>query len=467
MWSDAVEFSGTTVNLSIRVPVAPSAPTPGEVSASTIAVVCPAVPEADYYEIQLASDAEFSQNVLTVETPNGEYTFTGLNPNTKYFVRCRGANAGGAGAWSPVVEMGTKPATPSIKQTSVTTTSWNLTCEAAGGADGYVIELATTANFATIAHTANQQSANFTGLSATSAYYGRCKASNSAGSSDYSAYISIPALPASPTLSTTALSSTAWSVSASTVAGATSYIIDRATSSAFTSVTTVNAQTAAWTGLTASQAYYARARAENSRGSSPYSTTLSIPALPATPGVPTATNVTTTGFTATCPDIAGAKTYVRYSTSSTMSNASAWATSPMTFSGLASNSTYYIQCEATNGRGTSVGSSASVTTLVVAITATPGFKYYGTSTQLVCTDNNSDAYVVLAASGSKPEGAECGWEYQLRGYWDPNGYVNVAPGAMTHPLYCEFQARARWFIGTNFGPWSQLWGRYAPEPGCV
>jgi hypothetical protein len=158
---------------------------------------------------------------------------------------------------------------------------------------------------------------------------------------------------------------------------------------------------------------------------------------------------------------------VRYSTSATMTNASAWTASPATFTGLNSNTTYYVQCLGTNTRGNSAnGSTVAATTVAVVITSTPGLTYYGTNSNLVCTDNNNEPYMVLAANGAKPVGADCHLEIQYNGWWDPNGLVFDALGSITHPLYCVFQVRARWFIGTNFGPWSQTWGRSYPEPGC-
>ncbi|PZM90185.1 MAG: hypothetical protein DIU79_14470, partial [Actinobacteria bacterium] len=53
------------------------------------------------YDVQRATNSAFSSNVVTVQDNASPYTFTGLVPNTQYWVRVRARNAQGAGDWSP------------------------------------------------------------------------------------------------------------------------------------------------------------------------------------------------------------------------------------------------------------------------------------------------------------------------------------------------------------------------------
>jgi len=46
-----------------------------------------------------------------------------------------------------------------------------------------------------------------------------------------------------------------------------------------------------------------------------------------------------------------------------MTGATAWGASPQSYTGLSASTTYYAQCQGTNARGSTTGSTASATTL--------------------------------------------------------------------------------------------------------
>jgi hypothetical protein len=244
------------------------------------------------FNVERATTNDFAAPIpVATNTTATSHSVTGLSELTTYYFRVQACYQGVCTDWvsgslattTDVVA----PAQATLTQTGVGATTWNVSCAAVTDATSYTIQRATNAAFTAGLTTVNSQTAAWTGLTSSQAYYARCRATNIAGDGPWSPAISIPALPAAPTLTTSTVSGTAWSVAASNVTGAASYTIQRASTSSFTTTTTVNAQTAAWTGLSSTSTYYARARAVNARGNSDWSPTLSIPALPAAPGAPT------------------------------------------------------------------------------------------------------------------------------------------------------------------------------------
>lgn len=80
------------------------------------------------WQAQIATDAAFTQNVVTVNS-SGTTTFSGLDPARTYYVRSRGNNAYWNGAWSTTMSATTLPATapgidvvPSLSGTAATVT---------------------------------------------------------------------------------------------------------------------------------------------------------------------------------------------------------------------------------------------------------------------------------------------------------------------------------------------------------
>jgi subtilisin family serine protease len=191
------------------------------------------------------------------------------------------------GGSTPTVPAAPTLSSPTNGATNVSvppTLSWS----ASSGATSYAVQVATSSSFTTIVYSASgltTTSTSATGLSASTIYYWRVNATNSAGTSDWSSVYSFTtasssgSAPAAPTLSspsngaTNVSTSPTLSWSAST--GATSYRLQVSTSSTFSTLTkdvsgiTLTSQQV--TGLSRNSRYYWRVNATNAYGTSDWS----------------------------------------------------------------------------------------------------------------------------------------------------------------------------------------------------
>lgn len=202
---------------------------------------------------------------------------------------CGGGGGGGGGtAPAPNPTPGVAPATPTnVQAVAISPSSVTVTWALVSGATGYTVEYAispATAFFTAGTVGANVATFTATGLTASTVYIYRVKATNTNGSSLPSVEVSAttqPApitVPSAPTsLTATVASSSAIDLSWSNVANEDGYKIERSTTagSGFAQIATVgtNVVTYSATGLTASTAYYFRVRAYNTAGDSSYSST--------------------------------------------------------------------------------------------------------------------------------------------------------------------------------------------------
>ncbi|MBI5384526.1 MAG: fibronectin type III domain-containing protein, partial [Verrucomicrobia bacterium] len=239
------------------------------------------------------------------------YADTALSANTTFSYRVRAYNSAGNSAYSATATATTPnvpPAAPSgLTATAASASQINLAwTDNANNETGFALERSsdnvTFTQIATVG--ANVTSYANTGLSASTTYYYRVRASNAAGNSAYSATASattaaILTPPAAPSgLTATAASSSqinlAWTDNANNETG---FAIERSTDNVtFTSIASVGANVTAYanTGLSASTTYYYRVRASNAAGNSAYSatasaTTAAIQTPPAAPSGLTAT----------------------------------------------------------------------------------------------------------------------------------------------------------------------------------
>jgi hypothetical protein len=278
---------------------------------------------------------------------------------------------------------------PSDASTSVATNptlAWNAVTEATS----YTVQVSTSSSFGTtVVNQSGLTSALYSasGLGNNTVYYWRVNATNSIGTSYWSAvnsFTTIVAVPSAPTLSAPADGATSISpnptLSWNTVSGATSYAVQVSTSSDFSALvadqTGIVATTLALSGLSTGTLYYWRVAATNVAGTSAWSSTRSFttivppsaPALssPANASVSISTNPTFSWSAAT-----GAASYsVQVSTASDFSSL-AVNQMGITSTSYATTGLYYWQVNATNSGGTSAWTSAWSFTTVVAPPSAP------------------------------------------------------------------------------------------------
>jgi hypothetical protein len=272
------------------------------------------------------------------------------------------------------------------------TLSWN----SVSNASTYAIRVSTSTSFTT---TVTSQtgvaglSASVSGLAGGTTYYWEANATNGNGASSWSniwSFTTVISTPGAPTLalpSNNAVNqSTSPTLSWSTVAGAATYNVLVSTSTSFT--TTVTSQTgaaglsASVSGLANSTPYYWEVSATNAGGTSAWSSVWSFTTVISTPGAPTLAAPTnnavnqSTSLTLSWGTIAGATSYnVLVSTSTsfatTVTSQTSLTTLSATVSGLANNTPYYWEVNATNVDGTGAWSSIWSFTTIIALPGAP------------------------------------------------------------------------------------------------
>ncbi len=180
------------------------------------------------------------------------------------------------------------PVPTGLMANPVSSSRINLSWGAVSGATGYKVYRSTLAGGTyTLVTTTNSTSYGDTGLSASTTYWYKVTAFNTAGDSDYSAAVSATtqvAPPPAPTgLTANPVSSNRIELSWSPAIGATEYKVYRSTSEGGTYYRIGTATTASYsdTGLSASTTYWYKVKASNAGGDSDYSAAASATTLAA------------------------------------------------------------------------------------------------------------------------------------------------------------------------------------------
>lgn len=347
------------------------------------------------YAVQLSTSSAFASTVfnqtgLTAAT----YRATGLANSTTYYWKANERNGTANSAWSSVWNFTTNgtaaaPATPTLAApangATGEATSLTLTWNSAARATSYGAQVSTVSTFAStvLSQTGiTGLSKAVSGLADSTTYFWRVDASNTGGTSAFSAIRSFTTVAAgalaAPVLATPASGSTGQATTLTlawgTVAGATSYTLQVATGSTFAILTEnqagITSGSIGVTGLTAGTVYYWEVNAVNATSTSVWSsiwnfTTGAAVTVPAVPTLAAPANAATgepTSLTLTWNASTRATSYEAQvslvSTFATTVFDQAGITALNTaVSGLASGTMYYWHVDASDAAGASAYST--------------------------------------------------------------------------------------------------------------
>ena len=333
------------------------------------------------------------------------------------------------------------PAAPvAAAATSTSSSGFTANWAASSGATAYYLDVSTSNGFTSFVSGYNNLSVGtlssepVNGLAASTTYYYRIRASNSAGTSGNSNTITVTTsagAPAAPVAAAaTSITTTGFTANWATSSGATGYYLDVSTSGGFSSFVTGynnlsvgNVLTKAVTGLTAGTTYYYRVRASNSAGTSGNSNTITVTtsaAVPPAPVAAAATSITSTGFTANWAASSGATGYyLDVSTSSSFgtfvtgfNNLSVGNVLTTTVSGLTASTTYYYRIRANNSAGTSGNSNIiTVTTLAAGSLPSPWTTVSIGATGTVGSASYSNGIFTVSSGNGGMDGASDNFRY--------------------------------------------------------
>jgi len=359
---------------------------------------------ATSYQVQVSTESDFSTIILVKDgITSNIYAISGLANNATYYWRVNATNANGTSPYSTAWKFTTivaAPAAPALSEPSDNAidiaTDTTLVWASSNGATLYQLQVSTVSDFSTIELDQSglmTPSYRVTGLSNSTAYFWRVKASNVGGESPWSMvwqFTTIVAGPAAPLLSSPADNAIdipttpilVWNTSG----GAASYDLQVSTQSNFATLeldeSSLSDTTFQATGLSNSTTQYWRVRAANTGGTSPWSAVWKFTTITAGPALPVLSVPldTDTGVpinpTLVWNEAERATTYqLQLSISSNFSppivDQSGIADTSFQVPVLLNNTIYFWRVRAANAGGTSDWSSVRHFTTIVAALAAP------------------------------------------------------------------------------------------------
>jgi uncharacterized repeat protein (TIGR02543 family) len=296
---------------------------------------------------------------------------TGLQSNKSYQYKVKAKFGTSISAYSNVIDVATKPTAPvATTATNISATSFNANWNVVSGATGY--KLWVISNVGTGSNPVgyfpksigNVTTYNVTGLTSGHSYSYYVQVVTTNGESVVSNSIEVNTKPTTPTaLDATLIKTTSFVANWQTVASASSYKLYVWKKQGGTYVSGYNGKTVTSTSETISNLlpeteYQYRLKAIKNSVESDLSNTIdaSTGILPA-PTATTATNISSTGFTANWSAVNGATGYLIWAWEKvggafiigSPSNGFALSNGPMTFGGLKSNTEYQYRLKSTNG----------------------------------------------------------------------------------------------------------------------
>jgi len=291
---------------------------------------------------------------------------TGLSPNSTHNYYVKAVNASGTSPIGNSISLTLKTDAPVANvATSITDISFTANWATVTGATGYNLFVDGTS-----VYTGTSTSANITGLTANSSHSYYVTATNAGGNSTNSNTINLtlnPATPVAPSASAaTNVTNTSFTANWATVTGATSYKL-KIDSGSFTDVGNVTHYDIS--GLTPATTHTYTVQASNINGTSSNSTPdISVTLKTYAPVATSATDITTTSFTANWGSVTGANGYNLFVDGISVYTGTSTS---VNITGLSSGVTHTYYVQATNDGGTSINSNTiNALTIPVAPVAT-------------------------------------------------------------------------------------------------
>jgi titin len=376
--------SATTQAPPLQPPAKPTGIGASALSSTAIRVAWSAVANADSYHVYRSLDPSATYNLIFT-LPGTIYDDGSLAAATTYYYKVMAKNTAGQSPYSDSAFAATQapplqpPAKPSgLGATALSSSVIRLTWPAVATATSYLLYRSPSpAGTYNLISTLSTPGWHDSSLSATTTYYYKIRAQNTAGPSPYSdsAFATtLLAPPAKPiALRATAFSSNSIWVSWAAAADADSYQVYSSSSATgpFALNRTITASSFSHNGLNASTAYYYKIKAKNLAGLSVFSDSAfatTLMALPAKPTGLTATALSNSAIRISWSAAATADSYQVYRSLSGATGTYVFVTAlvPTSYddNGLAASTAYFYKVSAKNSAGESPYSdSAAAATL--------------------------------------------------------------------------------------------------------